>query len=531
MILKSLFKKFIQYQEQKNDTTPTKTFDAKKSDDTDDLLEGLKENINTIKELLGASQDVKYHNIKLKGINAPKAVLIFIDGLVNEKIITDGILAPLLDVEFNIAEGAKVEKLAQKIDTQILHMADVEVSTKISELISSLLSGSSALVIDGIKECLLISTKGFPTRSISEPQTEMVVRGPREGFTENLRTNTAMIRRRIKSPKLRMEHLTIGKKTDTVVCLTYIKDVARTEIVDKLKERLKKIDTDAINDTGYIEEFIEGSPFSLFETVGYTEKPDVAAAKMLEGRIAILVDGSPFAITVPRLFVENFQTAEDYYTRYVYASVTRLMRFVAYFLSIFTVPVYIALTTFHQELIPETLLVTIANAREGTPFPVFFEALIMVISFEVLKEAGLRLPRPVGQAISIVGALVMGDAAISAGLVGAPVVIAVAFTAVAGFIVPAQTESASILRIIMMVISAILGGYGLALGVLGMLIHLASLKSFGIDYLTTVVPSTDIKDSFFRTPLWTMVSRPVSIVGKDKTRMVPAMQVDNDKEG
>lgn len=536
MILEKLLNRFIRFQEKARETPAPKNGgngDSQdnnlKGDSSDALLEKLSDNVNTIKELLGASQDVKYHNIKLRGPGAPEAMLIFIDGLVDEKMITEGILEPLLTHEFNLTEGLAFGKLAQIIDKQILQMGDVEVSNKISKLISAILSGSSALIIDGVKECLLISTKGYPTRSITEPQTEVVVRGPREGFTENLRTNTAMIRRRIKSQDLRMEHMTVGKKTETVICITYIKNVARQEIVDKLKERIEKIDTDSIIDSGYIEAFIEDSPFSLFETVGYTEKPDVAAAKMLEGRIAILVDGSPFAITVPHLFVENFQTSEDYNTRFLYASVTRLMRFVAYFLSVFTVPVFIALTTFHQELIPETLLFTIANAREGTPFPVFFEALIMVISFEVLKEAGLRLPRPVGQAISIVGALIMGDAAIAAGLAGAPVVIAVAFTAVAGFIVPNQIESTSILRIIMMIIAATLGGYGLALGMLGLLIHLASLKSFGVDFLTTVIPSTDLKDSFVRAPLWAMVRRPIALAGRNRIRMKPWLPQNSEK--
>jgi len=298
----------------------------------------------------------------------------------------------------------------------------------------------------------------------------------------------------------------------------YLNGVADPKVVETVKYRISQLDVDSILESGYIEEYIEDAPFSPFATVGYSEKPDVIAGRILEGRIAIVVDGTPFVLTAPMLFIESFQTTEDYYTRPLYASLIRMLRFVAYFITVFAPAIYIALTSFHQELIPTTLLFTIANAREGTPFPVFIETLIMVFAFEILHEAGIRMPRPVGQAISIVGALVMGDAAVSAGLVGAPVVITIAITAVAGFLVPTQNDSASILRVSMMILAAFAGWYGISMGFLALLLHLGSLNSFGVPYFDDFAWTSNLQDSAVRMPLWSMIRRPKDIAHGDTAR-------------
>jgi spore germination protein KA len=315
-----------------------------------------------------------------------------------------------------------------------------------------------------------------------------------------------------------MDHLTIGEKTDTNVCLAYVEGVADPGIVETAKARLKSINTDAIIDSGYIEQYIEDHPFSIFSTIGYSEKPDVVASRILEGRVAIISDGSPFVLTAPMLFIESFQSSEDYYIRPFYASMIRILRYLAFFITVAAPAIFVALTTFHQELIPTTLLFTIAAAREGTPFPAFLEALILVLSFEILREAGVRLPRPVGQAISIVGALIMGEAAVSAGIVGAPMVIIIALTAVAGFAVPEQNDSASIMRLILLILGSMLGGFGIAIGFLGILIHLASLKSFGIPYCVSLTFNHNMQDSYVRMPLWSMSKRPKGIANHDIVR-------------
>jgi spore germination protein KA len=303
----------------------------------------------------------------------------------------------------------------------------------------------------------------------------------------------------------------VGQKTQTSICVIYLSDIADREVVDTVKTRLRALDVDSILESGYIEEYIEDAPFSPFGTVGYSEKPDVIAGRVLEGRIAIVVDGTPFVLTAPMLFLESFQTAEDYYARPLYASLIRMLRFIAYFITVFAPAVYIALTAFNPELIPTTLLLTIVNAREGTPFPVFLESAILMLAFEILREAGVRLPRPVGQAISVVGALIMGEAAVAAGLVGAPIVIVIAITAVASFVVPAQNDSTFVMRIIMMILAATIGIYGIVMGLLAMLLYIGSLTSFGVPYFDGLSWTSDLQDSLARMPLWSMIRRPKSI--------------------
>jgi len=484
----------------------------------DDIREELNENVNSLKIMLGNSNDLKLHPFRFGPGGSFAGALVFIDGLVDNSALTDALLRPMMNWKPQDSRPPAGGELMDTLRQEVLCAGDVRAASSLSELAAGCLAGDTALLLEGCASGLLISTKGWDKRSVTEPQSETVVRGPREGFTENLRTNTALIRRKIRFGGLRVDHMTVGRKTRTDVCLMYLDGVAKPEVVETVKYRIGHMDVDSILESGYIEEYIEDAPFSPFPTVGYSEKPDVVAARILEGRVAIVVDGTPFVLTAPMLFVESFQTAEDYYERPLYASLTRILRFVAYLITIFAPAVYIALTAFHQELIPTTLLFTIANAREGTPFPVFVEALIMVFAFEILREAGIRLPRPVGQAISIVGALVMGDAAVSAGLVGAPMVITIAVTAVAGFLVPTQNESASILRIVMMMLASFAGFYGVSMGFLAMLIHLATLNSFGVTYFDGFDWTSDLQDSMVRMPLWSMVRRPKNIARGDTTR-------------
>jgi Bacillus/Clostridium GerA spore germination protein. len=491
-----------------------------------ELSGDLMKNMERLKTELGESADLKVHEFIFGANDEYSAALFYIDGLVDTMMITEGILKPLTGNK-NIKREEDITVTADYIKKTVVCSGDVKCSGHHNELVKGVLNGNTILLFEGYKTGLVIDTKGWETRPVAEPQTESVVRGPREGFTENLRTNTSLIRRKIKNPRLRFESMQIGKKSATEMCVVYLEGVAKKEIIDTVKQRLEAVNIDAILDTGYIEELIEDNPFSLFSTIGYTEKPDVAASKILEGRVAIIADGTPFVLTVPMLFQESFQTAEDYYNRPLYASLTRIMRIIAFLISILIVPGFIALATFHQEFIPPTLLITIAAAREGTPFPTAMEALLMVFTFEILREAGLRLPRPVGQAISIVGALVMGDAAVAAGLVGSMVVIVVSIAAVSGFTVPSQADSISILRFLFIFVTAFFGGFGLALCFLGLLAHLASLKSFGVPYFGATKPDSDQQDAYVRMPLWFMVKRPQDIAGNDKHRLKKFVPPEN----
>ena len=384
------------------------------------------------------------------------------------------------------------------------------------------LSGDTVLFLEGYQTCIVASTRGWRDRAVSEPQSQTVVRGPRDSFTETLRTNTALIRRRIKSPKLWIESQQIGEFTKTDIALVYIDGIADEQVIQEVKERLSKIDIDGILESGYIEELIQDEDYTPFPTMHNTERPDSVAAGLLEGRIAILVDGTPFVLMVPALFIQFFQAAEDYYQRADISTLIRLMRYMAFFLALLTPSAYIALTTFHQEMLPFALLISIAAQREGVPFPAIIEAFIMEITFEILREAGVRLPRAVGSAISIVGALVLGEAAVQAGLVSPAMVIVVSITAISNFVSPVYDMAIAVrmLRFILMVLAATFGLFGIILGLILMILHLCSLRSFGVPYMTPMAPfvKRDQKDVLIRRSIKKMKTRPKLINEKNISR-------------
>lgn len=519
MVLKVLLKKLASIKRKKLASSRNPDYQIPPDPACIQLTQDININAGQFAAAIGTANDIQQQEFFI-GSTKQKAVIFYIDGMADIIKINDAVIRPLKVCTISLN---KFDDIAAELKNSVIQSSEITVTNNCNEMVSAFMSGDTVLFVDGSDYGMVIGTKGFQTRGISEPQTELVVRGPREGFTEDFRTNTTLIRRRIKSTELKMESMVLGHKTQTNVCIFYIKDVANDTLVEEVRRRLLSIDVDAIIDSGYVEEYIEDSPLSLFPTVGYTEKPDVAAAKVLEGRIGIIVDGSPFVLTVPFLFVENLQTAEDYYIRPLFATFLRFMRLLAYFISIFLVPMYLAMTTFHQELIPTTLLFTIVKAREGTPFPALGEALILILSFEILREAGLRLPRPVGQAMSIVGALIMGDAAVAAGLVGAPMVIAVAISAVSGFIIPEQVDTISVLRYLLMVLAVVLGGFGIAIGFLGILTHLASTTTFGVPYFNTFIPTRDQQDTLARVPLWLMTKRPQNLLPKNIVRNTPSV--------
>lgn len=484
------------------------------------LNSDLKANLALFRSLLGESYDIVIREFNFGSEKQYEAALIYLKSLTDKAIINDSVIKPLMYDSRFIAEPKDESLNMLEMSKSLLAVEEVTESSSPQEILDRFMSGYSILLVNGINKVLLINTSGGPTRSIDEPKTETVVRGPREGFTESLLTNTTLLRRKIKNINLSFETMILGDQTRTTICIAYIKGIVNPQLIQEIKRRLKLIKTDAILESGYIEQFIEDAPFSIFSTIANNEKPDTVAAEILEGRAAIFVEGTPFVLTVPMLFIESFQNAEDYYSRPYYATLIRLMRLLSYFISILAPAIYVALTTFHQELIPTPLLLTMAQAEEGVPFPAVIEALTMGIIYEILREAGIRLPRPVGQAISIVGALVIGETAVQAGIVGEPMVILVSLTAVASFVVPPQIDSGSILRLILVILAGFMGGYGIMLGLLGVLIHLSSLRSFGVPYLSPIAPinTADLKDTFVRVPLWAMLARPYSLSHHDPQR-------------
>ncbi|HJV17199.1 MAG TPA: spore germination protein, partial [Bacillales bacterium] len=346
------------------------------------------------------------------------------------------------------------------------------------------------------------------------------------------------IRRRIKSPNLWLETMRIGTVTQTDIGVMFIKGIADDKIVKEVKKRLTQIKIDSIVDSGYIEQLIEDQTWTPFPTTYHSERPDVICSQLLEGRVAVLVDGSPFVLTAPAVFIQFFQAPDDYYARFDISTGIRLLRLLAFFIALVGPALYIAVTTFHQEMVPTTMIIALAAQRENVPFPAFIEALVMEITFEILREAGLRLPRSVGQAVSIVGALVIGQAAVQAGFVSPVMVIVVALTAIANFSTPtfAMAISARLLRFVLMGLATMLGFYGIMIGIMFMTIHLCSLRSFGVPYMSPIAPLNlkSQQDVLIRFPIWAMKNRPPLISERNLRRTgtnqkpAPSKQKGND---
>src|SRR5690606_7778293 len=337
--------------------------------------------------------------------------------------------------------------------------------------------GKTALFVERLPHAIIVDLAGYDTRSVTEPVGEPVVRGPREGFVDNLKTNMSLIRRRVGSPMLRFERMELGRWTRTPVVIAYIHRLADEALVQEVRRRLSAIGIDGIIDTSYIEHFIEDTPYTIFPRVLNTERPDIVVASLLEGRVAILAEGSPFALIVPTTLWMLMQAAEDYYQRWDGATLVRLLRYILVAAVVLFPSIYVAATTFHPEMLPSTLLISIAAAREAVPFSSFAEVLLMEITFEALREAGVRLPRPIGQTISIVGAIVIGEAAVTAQIVSAPVVIIAAFTGISSFVIPHFNLGIGfrIARFFILLLSGSLGLLGISIGVMLMILHLAAL--------------------------------------------------------
>lgn len=474
--------------------------------------------IDEIKSLLKTtfnnSSDFVIREIRTR--NNSRLIISYLDGLVNKELINRDIIKQLLD-ENKISSKNKGNELITYLTENILTSCDIGIISFFRECINSIINGETVIFIEGANKAIKTELKSWEKRGINEPSSNVVIRGPREGFTETMQDNITMVRRKIKNPNLVFESLTLGKQTNTNICICYIKGIVNDELINIVKNRINKIKIDAILESGYIEEFIQDSPYSIFSTVGNTERPDVVAGKILEGRIAILCDGTPFVLTAPYLFVESLQINEDYYNRYIYSIILRFLRILAVIITSLLPSFYIALLCFHQDVIPFSLLLSIAGARDGVPFSPFVETLLMLIVFELIKEAGVRMPRQIGQAVSIVGAIVIGDAAVKAGLVSAPLIIVVALTAICSYIVTDMSDTFLVIRFITMIAANIVGILGIVLVLIGIFIHMCSIKSFSIPYMWPFTPlnKEGMKDSLIRYPLFILNKRPKALTYKN----------------
>ena len=360
--------------------------------------------------------------------------------------------------------------------------------TNLGDMVLKMQSGFAIILVDGCTRAIGIGIQGYKSRGIDEPSSELNVRGSREGFVEVIRTNMSMIRRRIKSPTLVFELQTLGDRSNTDVCLCYISDKVSPELLQNIKQRLKSVKLNTILESGYIQPYLEGDGGWFFSECGTCERPDTFAAKLYEGRVGILVDGTPFALVVPHLFIESFQTLDDYTQKPFYAFFIRFVRLTAYFITLFLPGAYVAIASYNPEMLPSALILNLAAAEQTAPFSLMVECLFIHFMYEILREAGIRLPRPIGHAIGVVGGLVIGDITVSAGLVGAPMVLVVALSGLCSFVVPTMYEKTVVLRFFYIIAGGVFGLYGLLIMAGAVVIKMCSLNTYGIPYMAPISP-------------------------------------------
>lgn len=488
------------------------------------LSSSLQQNMETFKTVLGSPQDLLIRSFFIGNTNHSCAI-IAIDGLANSDMLDTQVLR---HIQLMISTASKMvptepDEIVQMLYEEVLSVVEISRASDLTKTLESILSGDTALFVDGSAEVIIIDSKGWKTRSIEEPVSEGLVRGPRDGFTESIRDNTVHIRRRIKDPNLRFEGSVLGRRSRTDVIIAYIDNIVDPELLNEVRRRISTIDVDEVEESGFIEQWIEDDFLSPFPQVHNTERPDKVSGALFQGRIAVLVDGTPMVLILPVTIGLLLHSPEDYYERWIVGTLARLLRYLAAFLAVYSPAFYIALVTFHPGLIPSDLAFSIAATRDGVPFPAFVEAIMMVTTMELLQEAGLRLPKPIGQTVGIVGGLVIGDAAVSAGIVSPVMVIVVALTAIASFAIPAYHLAIAfrMIRFFAMFMAGIFGIYGVVLSLIVIMIHLSNLTSIGYPYLAPLAPQMprDWKDMILRAPVTFLKTRPDALHPKDENRM------------
>lgn len=471
-----------------------------------------------IKDVFSKCGDLVFREVNIMNDSRYNAFFIYFDNMIPEQIIQESILIKLTYTPTNYMYINDIKDYCKSV----LSIEKSSIVYDMTEAIEALLDGEMILFVNGINCAFTVSIEQPPARSVEEPVTEAVIRGPREGFNESHAISLCLIRKRIKSSHLKIESLIAGKQTNTKVSIIYMDNIAHKQVIDEVRNRIKKIDIDSLISSNYIEEYIEDNPFSLFSTVFKTEKPDVVCGKVLEGRVAILADSTPVVLTVPTLFIEFFMSPDDYYLRFYVSTLLRWIRILAFIMSISLPGIFVSLVSYHQELLPTNLMISIMRARATIPFPPMFEAFFMLLTYLVLQEADIRMPKTMGQAVSVVGGLVLGQAAISAGIVSAHMIIVVAFSAVCALALPTPELQASLayIRFGILLLGGIGGMVGVTCGLILLFMHIISLRSFGAPYFAPVAPliRKELKDTFIRFPLWSMRKRPKTITWRESKR-------------
>lgn len=470
------------------------------------MNENMNVNIASIREQMTFHSDIRIREFSL-GDTGIKAAVVFVNGLADRDMIDLHLLKALMAIK---GEARSITK--SFLLNQVLAVSQVSEAQTIDELTPKVLMGSTALLVDGWQGAIMIDTTKAKSRDIEEPISEALVRGPRAGFNENMSDNTALLRRHGENDSLSFISMQVGSRAKKELIIAYIRDIADPDLVEEVRRRVNKIDIDNLPESGYVEQLIEDDFLSPFPQVQSTERPDRVISALMEGRVAILLDGTPFALIAPVTFSMLLQSPEDYYERWMAGTMLRVLRFCAALVALLTPALYISFISFHPGLIPTKLAISVIGDRVGVPFSSLVEALIMEVAIEILREAGLRLPKPIGPAMGIVGGLIIGEAAVQAGIVSPILVIVVALTAISSFAIPQYNAGIALrmLRFVAMFFAAVFGLYGVVLFFLLLCVHVVKLKSFGVPYASPAVPYrvSDWKDLLVRMPIFMMRRRP-----------------------
>ncbi len=473
------------------------------------MYTSLKRNITEVKKIL-TSPDIL--TFEFSSLNGKKFAVIYADGIVDKQLLGELVIKPLKNAEEG--DGAEQVKL-------LLASPELKYGKDLKQAVEEISDGNVALFIEGVRDFFIVGLKNPPGRSVAEPPTQVAVKGPREGFTEDIKVNMGLVRKRIKSDGLQIKTIKAGERSQTNISLVYIEGICNPDLPQKVEHEIMETKLDIVSDSSYISALISGKPRSVFKRWGTAEKPDVFCAKIAEGRVGVLVDGSPIALTVPYMIVEDFQSVEDYYANNYRSTIIRLIRFLSVFVGIILPAVYVAAQLFKIELIPYKLLLRISSSVSGIPLSPSVEIFLVLFVLEVLNEASIRMPKYVALALSVVGALVLGDTAVRAGVISTPSIIIIAFSAICLYTVPDLIETTATLRWLFLIVAGSLGTFGIALLIAWLISHLVTEQSYGVPLAAPFSPliGSDMKDAAVKYNLLELKTRPKAFKVKNKTRL------------
>lgn len=487
------------------------------------FFKSITKNENYIKDQLNDNQDIVFRKLKFKN---NKFLIVYIQNMVDTTLLSETVIEPLIESDKSIKINTKYAC------ESLLTIGSASVLNNMAECLKSVLEGDAVLFVNDEDNAIKLNISNIEKRTITEPPTSAVVYGPREGFVENIKINTSLIRKRLPTTSLKMEELIVGNYTKTKVRVLYLKDIANDDVVERVVTKIKGINIDGVVDSHYLVSFLEEKKDSIFKQVGKTEKPDIITAKLLEGRVAILVDGSPIVLTLPFILLEDIQNSDDYYQKSFKIAFIRLVRIFGILFSIILPGLYVAIQTQHYRIVPVKFLTTLMDSIQGLPFTPFLEILFVILLFEILYESGLRMPKYLGVALGVVGALILGDTAVKAGLISPPAVMLVALSGISFYTIPDASAQLSFLRLVFTVAGGVFGIMGIMLMFMFLVSYLNDINSYGSPYLAPYAPriKQDLYDAIIKKETAALNTRPLSIPSKKKLRLDEESSLEEEDE-